>query len=509
MKLKLQEEEYRLLKALEESQKPETILELSERLEIDQSKVAALAHLFQEKGWVEVREREQVEVILDRAGQEFIDKGEPLIERKIAEFLAGESEPRTTPEIAKALGLRPQDVGKSLRFLVAKNYAERKGKKLISTNHDLSQKTPDEELLEKLKNYSGSIYLDPEEANSPSVKKGLELLKSRGFIKLKERKIRLVSLTEEGRKVIGGPVDVVREVNQLTEEMLLNGTWRDVVFRPYDVTVEAAPVFPGKIHPLRKVLEETRRAFLNMGFTELRGPYVESAFWDFDALFQPQDHPAREMQDTFYCATPHQLPLPEPELVETIRETHETGGKTGSVGWRYRWDYEKAKRAVLRTHTTAVTVAACHSNPHPPQKVFTVGRVFRRETIDYKHLPEFHQVDGIIIDADANFASLLGTLTEFYKQMGFDEVKFRPSFFPYTEPSVEVFVRMPGRKEWFELGGAGIFRPEVVKPAGVEVPVLAWGLGLERLAMIRYRIEDIRLLYLSRLDWLRSEPLSN
>jgi phenylalanyl-tRNA synthetase alpha chain len=213
------------------------------------------------------------------------------------------------------------------------------------------------------------------------------------------------------------------------------------------------------------------------------------------------------MQDTFYIDRPPRFGLPEKELVERVKATHENGGDTGSVGWRYDWDEETARRVVLRTHTTAATVYALKENPKPPRKVFLVGRVFRREKTDYKHLPEFHQVDGVIIDDKASLSTLLGTLAEFYRQMGFDDVKFRPDFFPYTEPSVGSFVRMKGRDDWLELGGSGVFRPEVTRPFGCEVPVLAWGLGLERLAMLRYGIEDIRKLYLSDLSWLEETPL--
>jgi phenylalanyl-tRNA synthetase alpha chain len=162
---------------------------------------------------------------------------------------------------------------------------------------------------------------------------------------------------------------------------------------------------------------------------------------------------------------------------------------------------------VLRTHTTASTVRELAREPTPPRKVFCVGPVFRREAIDYKHLPVFHQVDGIVIDEQASFATLLTLLRTFYSKMGFERIQFRPGFFPYTEPSVEVFVWMESRKDWFEMGGAGVFRTEVTEPLGCRTPVLAWGLGLERLAMFRFGIADIRALYLAHLDWLKETPL--
>jgi phenylalanyl-tRNA synthetase alpha chain len=412
------------------------------------------------------------------------------------------------PQLAQELSISTQEMGKTLRMLLTKSYAKKQGNALLWGGADLQKTTDDEQILSRIASADGLLRITEEESESPQISEALKILRSRNYIKTKSRKQRSIMLTAIGQQILDQGVEVIEQVNQLTEAMLLSGSWREASFRPYDVQLETAPLYPGKAHPLRRVLEETRRAFLNMGFTEIRGPYTESAFWDFDALFQPQDHPAREMQDTFYCKRPDTFALPQRELVEVIRKTHEDGGSTGSTGWRYCWSEDKARRVVLRTHTTAVTVSACHLDSHPPQKVFTVGRVFRRESIDYKHLPEFHQVDGVIIDTHASFASLLGTLREFYFQMGFSEVKFRPDFFPYTEPSVGVFVRIPGHNEWLELGGAGVFRPEVVLPAGVDVPVLAWGLGLERLAMIRYNIRDIRQLYLSHLDWLQQSALA-
>ena len=244
-----------------------------------------------------------------------------------------------------------------------------------------------------------------------------------------------------------------------------------------------------------------------MGFAEVVSPMIESAFWNFDALFQPQDHPARDMQDTFYMRHPAETPLPDAKIVEPVRRTHEDGWETGSEGWGYTWSPERSKQVVLRTHTTAATIRALAANPNPPGKFFCVGWTYRNETISFKHLPVFHQVDGIIIDEEANLASLMGTLQEFYSKMGFGRVKFKPAFYPYTEPSVDVVVYMESRGKWLEMGGAGIFRPEVTLPLGCKYPVLAWGLGIERLAMLRFGLSDIRELYRPSLDALEGVPL--
>ena len=244
-----------------------------------------------------------------------------------------------------------------------------------------------------------------------------------------------------------------------------------------------------------------------MGFTESNGTTLDSAFWNFDSLFQPQDHAAREMQDTFYVKNPSECKLPDEEIVKNVAKTHEDGGNTKSTGWGYDWDVDVAKQSVLRTHTTGISTKYLASH-EPPLKMFSVGRVFRRETINYKHLPEFHQVEGLVAAEGISLQHLLGILKEFYKKLGF-EVRFRPAYFPYTYMSCECEIYLEERHDWIELGGAGMFRPEVLEPLGIKVPALAFGIGIERLAMIRYDISDIRMLYKSDIKWLRDIPLDN
>ncbi|MFH1788198.1 MAG: phenylalanine--tRNA ligase subunit alpha [Candidatus Altiarchaeota archaeon] len=300
-------------------------------------------------------------------------------------------------------------------------------------------------------------------------------------------------------------------MSQLTPEMISSGEWRNAKFRKYDVSVYVKPTFPVKKHPLTVELERVRRIFISMGFTEIKGPYVESAFWNFDALFTAQDHPVREMHDTFYLSNPKKVDIPGfEELRDKISATHENGWTTGSTGWQYKWDAKASEKTILRTHTTAVTARhlAKLSEDDLPCKVFSLGKTFRNETVDYKHLPEFYQVEGIVVDKNATFAHLLGVLKEFYDQMGFKEVRFRPAYFPYTEMSVEPEVYFEDKGEWIELGGAGIFRPEVVKPLlGFDCPVLAWGLGVDRVVALKLGLNDIRSLYVSDLDWLRKNKM--
>jgi phenylalanyl-tRNA synthetase alpha chain len=326
--------------------------------------------------------------------------------------------------------------------------------------------------------------------------------------RIKERKERILSLTAEGKSTwSSGLVQVKKEKNALTPEDIKSGAWRDIVLRPYDVTLASSELYPAKLHPVRKIIEQTRQAFLELGFEEVASPSVEVAFWNFDALFQPQDHPARDMQDTFYMADPSRASLPNENRVEAVKRSHETGEGYQSTGWGYRWKASEAEKTVLRTHTTASTIRALARNPDAPYKAFCVGWTYRNESISYKHLPVFHQVDGLVIDKDANLSSLLGILSAFYQKMGFSKVRFKPAFYPYTEPSVDVMVYMESRGKWIEMGGSGIFRPEVTEPLGCKHPVLAWGLGIERLAMIRLGFDDIRHLYQGGLDTIEGVPL--
>lgn len=337
-------------------------------------------------------------------------------------------------------------------------------------------------------------------------KKIIERLKSRQNL-INERLVvrRKLILTELGSKIASQKLEAREEVGQITPDLIQTGRWRDVTLRKYDIRTYAPSAYPGKKHPITRMASEVRRIFVQMGFKEIDDEYVQAAFWNMDALFTPQDHPARDLQDTFYLKNPAKIPLEDEELVKKVKEMHETGGWTGSTGWRYRWRREEAEKALLRTHTTVATIRYLAKNPNPPIKVFSISRIFRNEAIDATHLPEFMQIEGIVVEEGANFDMLCGILKEFYRQMGFKKLRFRPGYFPYTEPSLEVEVFHNGK--WMELGGAGIFRPEVTAPFGVKHNVLAWGLGFERIAMLRWNLTDIRELYISDIDLLRKSPI--
>ncbi len=192
-----------------------------------------------------------------------------------------------------------------------------------------------------------------------------------------------------------------------------------------------------------------------------------------------------------------------------MKAVHETGGRTGSTGWQCQFSEKEAARLILRSHDTGPAARTIISKDFKiPGAYFYIPRVYRPEKLDATHLVEFNQTGGFVVGEDINFRHLLGLLKQFAQTFtGTDKVKFRPAYFPFTEPSVEMYAWNPQLNKWLELGGAGIFRPELGLPLGVKVPMIAWGIGVERLFMIREGISDIRQLFSQDIDYLRRSKL--
>ncbi|MCX8162946.1 MAG: phenylalanine--tRNA ligase subunit alpha [Candidatus Micrarchaeota archaeon] len=322
----------------------------------------------------------------------------------------------------------------------------------------------------------------------------LESLKKRGLVEQKQViDDYIVSLIKDYQPL---KQEEKPTISQLSREILLSGSWKNAYLSPYNLEVEVSGQTLAKFHPIQALRRKIKQIFLSMGFKEMSGPIVESSFWNFDALFQPQDHPARDLADTFYINKQSRAEV-DSSLIKKIKKIHEQ--KWGGV-----WSEELACSTVLRTHTTSISARTLFKKKNKlPEKFFAIGKVFRNEATDYKHLAEFYQVEGIVVWKNANFSHLLGILKEFYLKLGFEKIRFRPSYFPYTEPSLEIEVFDSSRSQWLELGGAGIFRPEVSLPLCGIYPVLAWGLSLERPLMLSFDIKDIRLFYKNEIDWLR------
>ena len=288
----------------------------------------------------------------------------------------------------------------------------------------------------------------------------------------------------------------------VTAELLRRPNIENAEFRSYNC-LDPLPRMPrARKHFVSSAIEKVRDVWVNLGFQEMDGPIVENAFWDMDVLFTPQDHPAREMQDTFYVEGSIDLP----EWKHKVKDMHEHGGTLNSKGWQIRFSDEESKKCLLRTHTTSLSAHALHNLTEQdlPAKFFTIGKCFRNEALDWKHLFEFYQVEGIVVDKNLGMPHLKWYLLEFYKQMGYTDVRLRPAYFPYTEPSVEVDGWHPEKQEWVELGGAGILREEVTEMlCGFKCSVLAWGQGMARSISGKYGITDIRNLYENDLEQIQ------
>jgi len=302
---------------------------------------------------------------------------------------------------------------------------------------------------------------------------------------------------------------VQKPETELTAEMLASGSWQDATFKPYNFNALGISPERGQLHPLLKVRSEYRQIFLEMGFTEMpTNNFVESSFWNFDALFQQQQHPARDAHDTFFISDPATTEVFPPDYLEKVREVHNRGGVSSlSEGYGYDWRKEEAAKNLLRTHTTAVSARMLHrlagrEGGFVPQKYFSIDRVFRNETLDATHLAEFHQIEGVIADYGLTLGDLIGVLHQFFKKLGIEKLRFKPAYNPYTEPSMEIFAYHEGLGKWIEIGNSGIFRPEMLLPMGLpaNVNVIAWGLALERPTMIKYKIDNIRELVGHKVD---------
>lgn len=302
-------------------------------------------------------------------------------------------------------------------------------------------------------------------------------------------------------------ISQVSEIAQLTPQLIKSGEWKNKTFRKYDVNTPAPKVYAGKKQPYVQFEEDIRDKLIGLGFQEMKGPLVETSFWNCDALFIPQDHPAKSMQDIFYMKTPSTGRLPDENLISKVKATHEGGWVTESTGWGGHWSKEESKKILLRSHTTAVSARTLYEIGERPGKYFSIDRNFRPDITDASHLTEFYQCEGIVVGKDLSFRNVLGYLKEISQSLGSIEVKFKPGFFPYTEPSVEGFVKHP-QMGWLEVLPAGMFRPELLRPLGIEdYQVLAWGIGISRLAMAKLNITDIRMLFSDDLEWLRKTPM--
>ena len=328
------------------------------------------------------------------------------------------------------------------------------------------------------------------------------LAKRKDFLKIEQRSEVKIELLDLGKQLIQAKLDFSHLEEQLTSEMLRDGSWQGKEFRVYDVKSPVPEIAGGRRHPLREATNIIRDIYLQMGFTEMSGPWVETAFWCMDSMWIPQDHPARDVQDTFFLS--QEGDLPAPELVDKVRQAHENGLNTGSTGYQKKWDPKLAKQLLLRTHSTATSFRTLAKHGNKDGKYFYVANVFRNEAVDTTHLAEFIQAEGFVIGDNLTLADLMGFIKEFYARLGITKIRFKPTYNPYTEPSLEAHYYDEEKKKWYALINSGIFRPESLAPYGITKTVIAWGMGASRVAALLTKKNNLRELVgpTVSFDWI-------
>ncbi|MFX0168078.1 MAG: phenylalanine--tRNA ligase subunit alpha [Candidatus Hodarchaeota archaeon] len=332
-------------------------------------------------------------------------------------------------------------------------------------------------------------------------------LEKRKLAELVTQKTITVLITSTGRHALQLAREQKDLIGDLSPDLLKSGVWREHGFRPYNLQAPTSSLYSGKKHPYLEFIDYVTRVLIGLGFQEAKGPLVETEFWNSDALFMPQDHVAREVHDLYHIKTPKGPGrITDKTILERVAKTHEDGWITGSTGWRYTYNPTIARRLVLRSQTTAVSVRYLSQHQKAPLRMFSIDRNFRPEKFDATHSAEFLQCEGIIGGEALTLRDLMGYLCAIAEGVGIKQIKFKPGFFPFTEPSIEGFIHIPGLG-WKEALPGGIFRPEVTRPLGIDFPVLAWGIGIDRLAMAAMGINDIRELATRNLGWLRGASM--
>jgi phenylalanyl-tRNA synthetase alpha chain len=458
-----------------------------------------------EKNLVALQEKKTSMVRLREEGRLYAERGLP--ERRLIEAVLALRGRASVKNAAEKADLKREMLPIVIGWIRRKGWAriyKTDGKLFLQALKEVEE-ADDEKLLRAILE-KGEISVD--EMSRP-MRLSLPVLKTRGLIEIKERTSRELALTQKGWRTAEKGLKPRGEVSELTPELITSGRWREVKFRRYNIRAPVAKIWPGKKQPYNSFLDELKRTLVELGFKEMAGPVVELMFFNCDSLFMPQDHPAREIHDIYFVKSPtHGNLNAYQHFLQNVKKAHENGWKTGSKGWRYQFSLEEARRLILRSHGTALSARTLMSpRLEIPGKYFSIVRCYRPEVTDRAHLTEFNQVEGIVVSPELNLRDLLGVLERFAVEIaGADKVRFRPDYFPFTEPSVELLAYKEGYG-WLEFGGSGIFRPELTEPLGVSVPVIAWGLGVDRLFMMKTGVDDIRYLFTEDLEWIRKQEL--
>ena len=418
------------------------------------------------------------------------------------------SEPLALPQIAEKLGLEKSDIGSAYGSLSkAGTCAMNEENKAYIKNDQLpSDVSETAELLKK--GLAGAI----DESSMTDREKELmgRISKKRGAAgspyKMSESEVvtyRMTKLGDEAKEALLKANITGEEIGVLTPQIIANGSWKTASFRPYGLDAPVQRLIPGRHNPYANYIQWVKDKLTSLGFEEFDGPLVENEFWNGDALFMPQFHSARDIHDVYYVKEPRHCKAIEEPWLSNVANTHENGGNTGSRGWQYKFDHEFTRRQILRSQGTVLSAHQL-TKAKVPGKYFGIVRCFRFDEVDAKHGADFYQTEGIVIGKEANLKDLLGLLKMFAVEVaGATDFKYVPGYFPFTEPSIEIHIKHPVLG-WFEMGGSGIFRPEVTKSLGIDEPVLAWGLGIDRMAMMHLGINDIRDLFSPNIDSVRT-----
>ncbi|MFP4365369.1 MAG: phenylalanine--tRNA ligase subunit alpha [Spirochaetia bacterium] len=459
------------------------------------------------KGFLEEKDRIQKTVYeITDLGKEYAEKGTP--DERMLKVIA-EKDPLKMPEIAKVLGLENKDVGSAFGQMAKEGLLKMGPEKKVELGKNEKSERIDavRTVLDKAVKSNGELEEGVLTDSEKGVMSGIS--KKRGAssvaFKLSEREEVVYQLTKEGlsaKKALEAMGITGEEIGKLTPEILSTEEWREKGFRSYNIQIPPSRVLLGRKNPYAEYLEKTKDKLVSLGFEEFDGPLVETEFWNSDALYMPQFHSARDIHDVYYVKDPSHAKEIEQPYLDQIAESHENGWKTGSRGWQYKFDKNFTKRLIMRSHGTVLSAKQL-PKAKVPGKYFGVVRCFRYDQVDATHGADFYQTEGIVLGEDVNLRTLLGLLKMFAEEVaGAKEVMYVPGYFPFTEPSVEVHIKHPVLG-WFELGGAGIFRPELTQPLGINVPVLAWGLGIDRMALMSLGLNDLRELFTPDIENVR------
>jgi phenylalanyl-tRNA synthetase alpha chain len=495
--------ELKILSMLAKSPEDVSVEEFTRNCKLADAAVMRTALTLQEKGLVKIYAKPETVLKLNAEGKLHAEQGLP--ERRLVNALIAVGGKAMLNQAAEKAGLDEQFARIALSWILRKKWATYDSK----TNSLQASSAPKEENDEKLL----SSLCGKEQVVLGELRHELQdavvTLKKRQLLTAEEKTQRTLEITALGKRVVQEGKKAAEEVTQLTPELIITGKWQTVKLQKYNIEAPVAKTWPGKKHPYLSFLEEVRAKLVTLGFKEMAGTHVETSFFNFDALYTPQDHPAREEVGIYFVKDPEFGDVSAYEAtVANVKATHENGWTTGSSGWGYKYSVQEAKRLILRGHGTCLSARTLlRKNLDAPSRYFSIARCYRPEVVDKTHLSEFNQVEGIVVDKSLTLRDLLGVLAKFAIEIaGADKVRFKPDYFPFTEPSVELSAYKEGYG-WVEFGGSGIFRPEVTLPLGIKVPVIAWGLGVDRLFMMRAGVADIRYIFSQDLDWLRRKQV--